>query len=138
MQRKRTTRKRTTTVETQTPPANAKICGQCGYINSFKRVKCEKCKSLLPEGKFERARRVREQSLKREQQLALTSNLFTDRPTLPDDHDDAADDPITRASKGPRGTATPGHPTGKGLPNSGGGPNVESLAAKVKDDATEE
>ena len=104
MQKKRTTRKRATPLETQSPPANAKICEACGFINSFKRVKCEKCSTLLPEGNFERARRMREQTLKREQQLALSSTLFKDKPIVLDDLDDTGDqDPLVGSPRGGKG-----------------------------------
>ncbi len=100
MQKKRSTRKRAATLDTQAPPANAKICEQCGFINSFKRVKCEKCSALLPEGNFERSRRMREQLLKREQQLALSSTLFTDKPIVAEDYDDGGEnDPIKGRSQ---------------------------------------
>lgn len=72
-------------------PGNAKVCEHCGEANSFRRVKCDKCGALLPEGKFERSRRMREQALRRERQLALTSNLFKDKPLIPDEMDDFMD-----------------------------------------------
>ncbi len=80
--------------------ANAKTCEQCGAANTFKRVKCEQCGHMLPEGNFERSRRMREQSLRRERQTALTSTLFRDRPLVPDDSDDVGEaDPATRKGK---------------------------------------
>lgn len=88
MSKNRATRKSSVNLETSTAPRNAKVCAQCGFGNSFKRVKCEKCAVLLPEGNFERSRRMREQTMKREQQLALASTLFSDKPIMPDDTED--------------------------------------------------
>ena len=77
--------KTTTALPGDANSSNAKICEQCGTHNSFKRVKCEECGHRLPDGKFERSRRMREQALRRERQVALNSTLFRDRPLIPDD-----------------------------------------------------
>lgn len=111
MPRKRTARKQVSVGEVQAEPGNAKVCEACGHANSFKRVKCEKCYTLLPEGNFERARRQREQTLRREQQLALSSTLFTDRPTILDELEDVGD-----VVGGPAGSA-PKNAGGKRAPD---------------------
>jgi len=82
MPKKRSTRstKSNTNAPAEPTPANAKLCEECGTVNSFKRVKCEKCSSLLPEGKFERSKRLRQQALRRQQQSTMGASLFSDTP----------------------------------------------------------
>ena len=82
MPKKRSTQsaKSKTNAQPEPTPANAKLCDECATINSFKRVKCEKCGSLLPEGKFERSKRLRQQALRRQQQNATSTSLFSDAP----------------------------------------------------------
>lgn len=83
-------------------PANAKVCQDCGHINSFRRVKCEQCQGLLPEGNFERSKRFREQSLRQQQQIALGSSLFKDSVVAIDDtspSDDTAAKPAAQDDK---------------------------------------
>ena len=110
MQKKASLQKNTTISPVEVTLTNAKMCEQCGATNTFKRVKCEQCGHLLPEGNFERSRRMREQSLRRERQMALSSTLFRDRPLIPDDSDDTADgSPAPQgASRGKKGSSSPG------------------------------
>lgn len=86
MPRKKSTRSTITSPRPEAIPANAKVCEHCGHINSFKRVKCEKCAGLLPEGNYERSKRLREQSLRRrQQQTALSASLFGESLLMTDE-----------------------------------------------------
>lgn len=114
MPRKRIPSKTTVGTTLEQAPGNAKVCEKCGTENSFKRVKCEKCKALLPEGKFERSRRMRQQALRRERQVALSSTLFSDRPLVPDDTDDTGEAANTKSSVvTPTNSGASGKKTGK-------------------------
>lgn len=107
MAKKSTPQKSTAVIPLTASPTNAKKCEHCGSVNSFKRVKCEQCGTILPEGKFERSRRMREQSLRRERQLALSSTLFRDKPLIPDDSDDTGDSESSGPGAGRKETKAP-------------------------------
>lgn len=140
MPRKKSTRSTITSPRPEAIPANAKVCEHCGHINSFKRVKCEKCYGLLPEGNYERSKRLREQSLRRrQQQTALSASLFGES-LLMTDESTGFDEPEARG-KGNHAPPTDFQPeseTDTDLPDDDGETSATSSEVPVADDDEEE